>query len=566
MTRPRISSFLAALALMFSLALLSACGRQTETPAALPEPTNTPAVAATPATAATPTGDIVASETPVAPAETPAAPNVEGVQWQVQSLAADGKLAPALPDVNVTIAFKKGDVSGNAGCNNYFGKYTLDGDKLTITAIGNTLMACEPQERMQQEAAYLAALGKVASYEISGNGAQRLILKDVDGNALLVYTAVESAPLAGTRWIAVAYNNGKEAVVSILAGSEITALFDVDGRLAGHAGCNEYMTTYTVDGNAITIAPAATTRMMCAEPDGVMDQEAAYLQALAGAATFEIENNTLTLLDANGARLAEFGTTPAAGAVSETVRAGADFRGIVWQWTETAYNNGAAQAVDEAAKYTVQFLPDGKLQLLADCNSGGGDYAVAGDALTLGPLVTTLKACLPDSLADKFLKELGEAASYSLSDGALVINLAKDAGKMKFAPVPTDQIQTEAKSPSAVTADLSGSSWKWLQTSSPSSEITRVRTPRRYTVAFLPDGKLKLRLDCNQGAGSYAISGSDLKIEVATTTRKACPPRSLADRFLADLNRAATYTLTDGNLVITLQADGGEMKFAPLGN
>ncbi len=462
MTHSRFPFLLVSITLALSLALLSACGRQTDMPAA-PEPTNTPVVSATPAVETTPTDEVVVSETPVAPTEISPGFNLEGVQWQAQLLVVNGALAPVLPEVDVTLAFKKGDVSGNAGCNNYFGQYMLDNDNLTITAVGATLMACEPSERMQQEAAYLAMLGAVASYEFSADGAQRLTLRDASGHALAVYMAIEPAPLAETKWKAASYNNGKEAIVSILAGSEIAALFGIDGSLTGNAGCNDYMTTYTVDGNAITIAPAATTRMMCSEPEGVMDQEFAYLQALTRAATFEIEGGTLTLLDATGARVAEFGIA-------------------------------SASAASEA-----------------------------------------------------------------------------EAPGVSSTPAPTDQVQTEAKSSNTETPDLTNTSWKWMQTSVPSDGVTRVRTPRRYTIAFLPDGKLKLRVDCNQGAGVYAIDGANLKIEAATTTRKACPPRSLADRFLADLNRAATYTLADGgqansNLIITLQANGGEMKFAPFGN
>ena len=37
-----------------------------------------------------------------------------------------------------------------------------------------------------------------------------------------------------------AYNNGKQAVVSGLADTEVTALFGEDGTLSGSAGCNRY--------------------------------------------------------------------------------------------------------------------------------------------------------------------------------------------------------------------------------------------------------------------------------------------------------------------------------------
>ena len=58
---------------------------------------------------------------------------------------------------------------------------------------------------------------------------------------------------------------------------------------------------YKLDGNKISIGPAASTMMLCGEPEGVMEQEAAYLKALESAATFAIEGQSLTLLAADGA-------------------------------------------------------------------------------------------------------------------------------------------------------------------------------------------------------------------------------------------------------------------------
>ena len=86
-----------------------------------------------------------------------------------------------------------------------------------------------------------------------------------------------------------------------MAGTEITAVFAEDGTLSGSAGCNNYTTTYTVDGDNITIGMGASTMMFCAEPEGVMDQEAQYLAALETAATYTITGDKLELRTADGA-------------------------------------------------------------------------------------------------------------------------------------------------------------------------------------------------------------------------------------------------------------------------
>jgi len=72
----------------------------------------------------------------------------------------------------------------------------------------------------------------------------------------------------------------------VLPETPITALFSVDDKVAGSAGCNSYNGTYVVSGNELSVGPLATTRKMCAQP--IMQQEQAYLDALQAARTYEI--------------------------------------------------------------------------------------------------------------------------------------------------------------------------------------------------------------------------------------------------------------------------------------
>ena len=105
--------------------------------------------------------------------------------------------------------------------------------------------------------------------------------------------------------MAINYNNGREAVVSILGGTELTATFQ-ESRVAGSAGCNRTTAGYTLgpDAGAISISPAASTRMFCSEPAGVMDE--AVLAALQSDARYRIEGAQLVLEQADGARAATF--------------------------------------------------------------------------------------------------------------------------------------------------------------------------------------------------------------------------------------------------------------------
>ena len=77
--------------------------------------------------------------------------------------------------------------------------------------------------------------------------------------------------LAGQVWIATTLG-GK----AILPDTTITAEFMEDASLSGSNGCNRYNTTYSVEGDNLTInQPIMSTLMAC--PDPVMAQEQAYI-------------------------------------------------------------------------------------------------------------------------------------------------------------------------------------------------------------------------------------------------------------------------------------------------
>jgi heat shock protein HslJ len=246
----------------------------------------------------------VVSQTAAAETLAPEASGLQGVRWVLVSLVnAAGETVTALADSEVTAEFgPDGQMAGSGGCNRYFASYTVDGSNLTIGQAGSTMMACEPVEVMEQEAQFLAALGSVATWQIDGD---TLTISNADGAPLMTFQASQPASLTGGTWSATGYNNGREAVVSLVADTTITANFTEDGQLNGSAGCNNFMTSYTLDGQNITIQPAATTRKMC-PGEGVMEQEAQFLAALTTAATWSISGNELELRTADGALVAHF--------------------------------------------------------------------------------------------------------------------------------------------------------------------------------------------------------------------------------------------------------------------
>ena len=86
------------------------------------------------------------------------------------------------------LSFDSGQASGMGSCNGFGGDYKVSGSKLTFGPMISTMMACMPQEVMDQEQAYLAALGKTASYRVDGS---QLTLLDASGNVLAKFTATQ---------------------------------------------------------------------------------------------------------------------------------------------------------------------------------------------------------------------------------------------------------------------------------------------------------------------------------------------------------------------------------------
>jgi uncharacterized lipoprotein YbaY len=77
-----------------------------------------------------------------------------------------------------------------------------------------------------------------------------------------------------------------------------------DGQVSGSSGCNSFSAAYTVNGDELTVGPAASTMMACEE--AVMDQEQLFLENLGKAASYELVEDQLNILDAEGNVLLTF--------------------------------------------------------------------------------------------------------------------------------------------------------------------------------------------------------------------------------------------------------------------
>ena len=229
---------------------------------------------------------------------------LEQTDWQLAQYRTDTGMTDAVQsDPPAVMRFEDGRITGSAGCNRLMRSYTLDGDELQVSEdLATTMMAC-PAPLMAQEQAVTGALTQTATYAVDDDG---LTLEDAAGEPLLTFTELESSPLTGTIWQLTQYNNGHGGVTGVLPGTNFVLMLSADGQMSGKA-CNTYRGGYVAEGSEFSLeGPIAATRMLCQEPQGIDDQEAAYFAALERAAAYRIHGDELTLSDADGATLAVF--------------------------------------------------------------------------------------------------------------------------------------------------------------------------------------------------------------------------------------------------------------------
>lgn len=99
-----------------------------------------------------------------------------GSDWNLVTLSG----TPPLEGTTLTLTFGTDQVGGNAGCNSFGGKYVVEGDQLTVSELVSTLMACAETGVMEQESAYLSAVGAAQSFSLKGSELRILSAEGVE--------------------------------------------------------------------------------------------------------------------------------------------------------------------------------------------------------------------------------------------------------------------------------------------------------------------------------------------------------------------------------------------------
>jgi heat shock protein HslJ len=229
--------------------------------------------------------------------------------------------------------------------------------------------------------------------------------------------ADDSKALEGKTWRAVQIVG--LANVMTAKGSASTISFSA-GKAGGSGAVNRWGATYTTGpGNTIQISALMTTEM--AGPPENMAQEAAYYAALPKAATYQVTETSLTLLDDKGGVLVKYEVVPPA-----------PLTGTEWQMTSYDNGTGGDQTVSsDSPVITATFGTDGTLAGNATINRYSTRYTITADGgMTIDPQIITTKMAGPDDLMAQeaaFLAALPKTATHVIDGDQLTLRDASGA-------------------------------------------------------------------------------------------------------------------------------------------
>jgi heat shock protein HslJ len=102
-----------------------------------------------------------------------------------------------------------------------------------------------------------------------------------------------------------------------------------------------------------------------------------------------------------------------------------------WQLETLEGADGRPVAVPAPERFTVEFGPDGRVAIRADCNTCSGTYQADGNLLTIGPLLACTRAACPSAPVDQqYVAALTGTAVYDVRGDRLTIR--SQAGSLQL--------------------------------------------------------------------------------------------------------------------------------------
>jgi heat shock protein HslJ len=121
------------------------------------------------------------------------------------------------------------------------------------------------------------------------------------------------------------------------------------------------------------------------------------------------------------------------------------------------------------------------------------------------------------------------------------------------------------------TGPLADTRWRLLRFQSMDDATGEIEPedPSAYTMTLSADGSVQMQLNCNRAIGTWSVQAASDGISGSftfgplATTKALCPAPSMDERIARDAQWVRGYLLRDGQLHLSLMADGGIYSWEP---
>ncbi|MGH3739265.1 MAG: META domain-containing protein [Micromonosporaceae bacterium] len=225
----------------------------------------------------------------------PGAPKAEqlpaGRTFTSTQVTDDGKTRTLAAGSRIRLAFDKGEVRADAGCNQLSGDARLDAGRLTVSELSGTEMACD-KPLMDQDQWLSGFLTSSPVWQLKGD-----TLTLSDGTTRVQLREQRDRTLTGGQWTLDTLVDGQTAS-SLPQGVKAHLNFNTEGKITGNTGCNHLGGGYTEADGTLTFDTIGVTKMACG---GAKDTvEKAVLAVLDGTVSYRIDGETLILTHPSG--------------------------------------------------------------------------------------------------------------------------------------------------------------------------------------------------------------------------------------------------------------------------
>lgn len=352
-------------------------------------------------------------------------------------------------------------------------------------------------------------------------------------------TATNVNTLIDTEWVLVSLQGQP-----LVQGTQIRLGFERD-RFSSFAGCNTLAGKYAAaDSGTLSFSELERTMELCPEPEGLMEQEEVYVNALVSTATYWLSESRLELLDATGQVVLVYERlSPGSieGALPGT------------KWVLTSLRG---QPVLPGMVINLEF-GDQSLGGYTGCNYYGGEFdkgpsgAKGHGTFVIRSFEVTVMECREGVLAQEqekaYLDALTSVVSYRLETDCLDLRNATDE---------TVLVYTRRAECAEESASLAGTAWYLV-----SVDGREPTTGPATLLVFVDD---KWFVECSQCEGyisSYQVSGHDLAAAFSASLGRVCQDEE--GHGVTVLEVPADYCLAQGSLQITT-VPGQVFAYEPL--